>query len=113
MAHQKLLEIDPKLKKKRPELAEVDPDLDEETIERKAEEHRVNEEEKLEKRYEKMCEKAKNEGLDKPDRPVVIEKELSGDRLEKQIATLDKKLKQLENQRIDKVLMIYALITLG
>ena len=100
----KMLDLDPKLKKKRPELAEYDSDMDDETFERKEKEHIANELLKLEKKYEKMCAKAAEEGNAKPERPNLKQgdTEVPMERLEKQYESLKSKIQQAKLTRTDK-----------
>jgi DNA topoisomerase-1 len=99
----KMIDSDPKLKKKRPELAEYDSDMDDETFERKEKEHQEAELLKLEKKYEKMCAKAAEEGKPKPEKPTLKEdREVPMERLEKQFESLKGKIQQAKLTRTDK-----------
>ena len=104
LVKQQMLKLDPKLKKKRPELLEEESDFDEETLERKAKEHEEKELEKLEKKYERMCDKAKEEGKPLPKKPKLSEtkREPTLDRLEKQLASLDSRIDHQKAMRVDK-----------
>lgn len=106
-----LLDADPKLKKKQPELLEDESDLDEEMIEKKSEELKELEREKLEKRYEKMCEKAKAAGEEDPEKPTVVYLEdkissLSVEKLEQRLISIDEKIIAAKTQKTDKVKLL-------
>jgi DNA topoisomerase-1 len=106
LVRQKLLEADPKVKKRMPEVAEEESDMDEETIERKKMDKEQLEAERLEKRYQKMCEKAETEGKPKPEKPEPVDsdsRDVSIDRLEKQYSTLTAKIQNMKAMRTDKV----------
>jgi DNA topoisomerase I len=101
-----LLEADSKLKKSDPELLEPESDLDEDTIVRKEKEYEEEEKEKLEKRYEKMCEKAKANDEEKPEKPELVLDKLNGlsvDKLMKKLESTNAKINQAKNMRIDRV----------
>lgn len=105
-----MLALDPKLKKKRPELTERDPELDDEVMKRKAKAFKERELEKLEKRWEKACEKAKEEKKPRPEKPTLatVTEQLSQRehtnmaRLEKQYESLSQRVYQQETLRTDK-----------
>ncbi|KAJ3331297.1 DNA topoisomerase 1 [Blyttiomyces sp. JEL0837] len=100
-----ILELDPKLKKKMPQLVEEESDLDDEFIERHLEVLKVKEEEKRVKALEKENEKRAAEGQkplkelpDKGKAPAAPNLE----RLQKKLADLDKKIENTKLQMIDK-----------
>ncbi len=77
--------------------------MDDETIDRKAREHDEQEQQKLDKKYEKMCAKAQEEGNPKPPKPSLEKRELTLDRCEKQFASLCARIEQSKTMRVDKV----------
>ena len=106
MVKKNMLELEPKLKKKRPELTEPESDLDDDAMKRKAKEHKEMELEKLEKKYEKMCAKAAEERQPKPAKPKlkdVVQREPNMERLEKQLESLNTRIEQAQASRTDKV----------
>lgn len=104
VAKKKMLKLDPKLKKTRPELTEEESDLDEETFKRKEKEDRQEQLHRLEKKYEKMCEKAKEKGQPKPEKPTLKDstREPNMERLEKELTRLNDRIHQAKAMRIDK-----------
>ncbi|KAI3636607.1 hypothetical protein MIR68_005296 [Amoeboaphelidium protococcarum] len=104
---QQMIEMNAKLKKSRPELTEPESDLDEETYARKEKEAAELEQQKLEKKYESLCEKAKAAGEDPPAKEDVMssasqKKDPTMDRLEKQYKSLSNKILTLKSQLIDR-----------
>ena len=99
-----LLEVDPKIKKRRPEIVEPESDMDEETAVRKHSDYIEQEKQKLDKRYEKMCEKAKADGEPVPEKPEFEERDLteSLEKLEKKYDQLSSRILIAKTQRTDK-----------
>lgn len=102
-----MLESDPKLKKKRPELVEPESDLDDEFIAEYEKLLEEKEKEKDVKRLEKENEKRKEEGkkpITMKDLPSARKSTAtpSMDRLEKQYETYSDRIKALKLQQVDK-----------
>jgi hypothetical protein len=99
---EEMFEQDPRLKKKQ-ELKEYYNELDAETLERKAKDYEERENERLEKKFEKMCEKAEAEGKSRPSKPKVEKKTLPLNRLETKLETLNKRIYHAQTMKIDRV----------
>ncbi|KAJ3295349.1 DNA topoisomerase 1 [Rhizoclosmatium sp. JEL0117] len=103
-----MLEVDPKLKKKRPELAEDESDVDEEFIERHLAAQEEKEKQARVKALEKENEKRKAEGqpplksLDTKKKNVTPLESLSIEKLEKKLDDMTKRIENLKLQMIDK-----------
>ncbi|KAJ3062509.1 DNA topoisomerase 1 [Rhizoclosmatium hyalinum] len=103
-----MLEVDPKLKKKRPELAEDESDVDEEFIERHLAAQEEKEKQTRVKALEKENEKRKAEGqpplksLDTKKKNVTPLESLSIEKLEKKLDDMTKRIENLKLQMIDK-----------
>ncbi|KAI8620897.1 hypothetical protein BC830DRAFT_1096703 [Chytriomyces sp. MP71] len=103
-----LLEVDPKLKKKRPELTEDESDVDDEFIERYLADKERIEKEKAAKALEKENEKRKAEGLgplkslDKKAKATPTLDTLTAEKLEKKLEDATKKIETTKLQMIDK-----------
>eukprot|EP00842_Homolaphlyctis_polyrhiza_P005285 jgi/Hompol1/5758/HPOL_002789-RA len=102
---EQMLEIDPKLKRKRPELAEPESDLDEEAIANHEQLIEEREQEKNQKQLERENEKRKEDGL--PPLHELPEKSKRGlptdlDRLEKKYEQLSAKISAQKMAVIDK-----------
>jgi DNA topoisomerase-1 len=102
---EQMLELDPKLKKTRPELAEEESDVDEAFIERhlkaleeKEEQRRIKQLEKENEKRKEMGEKLLQELPDKPGKPP----KLSMERLEKKYETLTERIKTQKLALVDK-----------
>ncbi|KAJ3032132.1 UNVERIFIED_CONTAM: DNA topoisomerase 1 [Siphonaria sp. JEL0065] len=103
-----LLEVDPKLKKKRPELTQDESDVDDEFIARY---HTMQEEKEAlarQKALEKENEKRKAEGepplktLDAKKKASVALESLSVEKLEKKLEDMTKRIENIKLQMIDK-----------
>lgn len=84
---------------------DIESDMDEETIDRKAEEFRLVEQDKLDKKYERLCAKAEEEGKERPEKSelATVKRELSDEQAEKLHDALSTKILRLKSTRIDKV----------
>ncbi|KAI8913708.1 hypothetical protein BC831DRAFT_490026 [Entophlyctis helioformis] len=103
---EQILEADPKLKKKRPELAAPESDLDDDFITRHEQSLEEKEVEKNSQKLEKENEKRKEEGLpplkELPDSGKRAPASLSLDRLEKKYQTLCERIQTQKMAMIDK-----------
>jgi DNA topoisomerase-1 len=102
-----MLELEPSLKKKRPELAEEESDVDEEFIERYAEMTKEKEEKaaaaKLAKENEKRREAGEEELKELPDKGSKKAPVLDMERLEKKLVQLTDRINTMRTNLIDKV----------
>ena len=101
-----ILELDPKLKKKRPELVEEESDLDDEFIQRHLKAVEEKEAEKLLKQFEKENEKRKEEGQpllkEMPSPSKKVKKPATMEKLEQRLESITTKIGAQKLAMVDK-----------
>jgi DNA topoisomerase-1 len=107
----KIVDLDPSMKKKMPELKEPESDLDDEWIEAYEQQLDEKEKQKLMEKLDRENEKRLQEGLKPLDSlPEGRKKDPNIDRLLKKFESLKERLVATKSQMIDKVNFYYSLL---